>query len=333
MGRLFLGVVIGEPRSHRLERARFAPPAFVGVDLRTARRHLPTTVGEVALGRDPVVIEGSVVVLEERDRHLGAVAGTDDRLVGFLGQASGRVQSVDAGAAPLIGVDERLAAVDDADARDAVEVVSLVFRRGDDVLGVESVAVLGFDREAVVGRRDARDRPPTPFAAGLLGALAHQLQQEAGVDAGRKAGDVLEVGVPPEDGVARVDDERLQPVSRGEGGRREAGDPAADDDDVDVAVVFEDLEPGDPRYTDVLFGLGADLAIALGTDDVDVVDLRRASPALVRVAFADGTVLVGDDRDVRELRERLLASADEDESRSPAERFDDVLASIDDHLA
>jgi len=112
-----------------------------------------------------------------------------------------------------------------------------------------------------------------------------------------------------------------------------AREEAHESSDVDVAVVFEDLEPGDPRYTDVLFGLGADLAIALGTDDVDVVDLRRASPALVRVAFADGTVLVGDDRDVRELRERLLASADEDESRSPAERFDDVLASIDDHLA
>jgi predicted nucleotidyltransferase len=103
--------------------------------------------------------------------------------------------------------------------------------------------------------------------------------------------------------------------------------------DVDVAVVFEDLEPGDPRYNDALFGLGADLAVALGTDDVDVVDLRRASPALVRTVFAEGTVLVGDEHDVAELRERLLATADEDDPRSPAERFDDVLTAIDDHLA
>jgi len=113
-----------------------------------------------------------------------------------------------------------------------------------------------------------------------------------------------------------------------------ARDEAHESSDVDVAVVFEDLEPGDSSYTDVLFGLGADLAVAFDTDDIDVVDLRRASSALVRAAFTDDTVLVGDDRDVRELRERLLpGSEDDDETRSPAERFDDVLASIDDHVA
>lgn len=104
--------------------------------------------------------------------------------------------------------------------------------------------------------------------------------------------------------------------------------------DVDVAVVFDGLEPGDTEYTDVLFGLGADLSVALGTDDVDVVDLRRASSSLVRAVFDEGTVLVGDESDARELRERLLADAEDGtETRSPADRFDDVLAAIDDHLA
>jgi predicted nucleotidyltransferase len=102
--------------------------------------------------------------------------------------------------------------------------------------------------------------------------------------------------------------------------------------DVDVAVVFDGLEPGDPGYNDVLFDLGADLAVELGTDDVDVVDLRRAPASLVRTVFEDGTVLVGDEDDVRSLQDELFTGSD-DETRPPADRFDAVLAAIDDHLA
>lgn len=114
-------------------------------------------------------------------------------------------------------------------------------------------------------------------------------------------------------------------------GSRARGD-AHERSDVDVAVAFDGLEPGEPGYNDALFGLGADLATALGTDDVDVVDLRRASPGLVRTVVDQGELLVGTGRDLRELRERL-PDDEADEERSPAERFDDVLAAIDDHLA
>jgi predicted nucleotidyltransferase len=102
--------------------------------------------------------------------------------------------------------------------------------------------------------------------------------------------------------------------------------------DVDVAVVFEDTAPGDPDHMSARLALGADLVLALGTDDVDVVDLQSASPGLVRAVFRDGDHLVGSDEEARRLRERLLTDAGED-PRSPGERFDDALAAVDDHFA
>jgi predicted nucleotidyltransferase len=102
--------------------------------------------------------------------------------------------------------------------------------------------------------------------------------------------------------------------------------------DIDIAVAFEDLEPGDSGYLNARLQLGADLALALGTDDVDVVSLHSAPPALLRAIFRDGKQVVGTDKAASHLRETLLDDATEDR-RSPAERFDDALASIDDHLA
>ena len=99
--------------------------------------------------------------------------------------------------------------------------------------------------------------------------------------------------------------------------------------DVDVAVVFEG---GEGSHLERRLALGADLALALGTDDIDVVDLRRASPSLVRAVFRDGDRLVGTEAEASQLREALLADEDDD-PRSPAERFDEALAAIDDHLA
>ena len=110
-------------------------------------------------------------------------------------------------------------------------------------------------------------------------------------------------------------------------GSRARGE-AHDSSDVDVAVAFE---AGASGTLDARLSLGADLALALGTDDVDVIDLRTTSPTLVRAVFRDGDRLVGTEAEVRRLRDALLEDTDE-ESRSPAERFDDALAAIDDHL-
>lgn len=102
-----------------------------------------------------------------------------------------------------------------------------------------------------------------------------------------------------------------------------------DRSDVDVAVAFEEETAG---HFEARLTLGSDLALTLGTDDVDAVDLRRASPSLVRAVFRDGDLLVGTEAEAKQLKTALLEDVPDDE-RSPADRFDDALASIDDHLA
>ena len=67
------------------------------------------------------MVERPVFVFEERHGDFGTMAGTDDGLVGFLGEPPGSVQSLDASAAALVDVDERLPAVDDPDAVDVDE--------------------------------------------------------------------------------------------------------------------------------------------------------------------------------------------------------------------
>lgn len=114
-------------------------------------------------------------------------------------------------------------------------------------------------------------------------------------------------------------------------GSRARGDPDVGSD-VDVAIAFEDVEPGDPGYNEALFGASADLSEALATDDVDVVDVRQAPPELARTIFEEGTVVVGTNDGVEAVRNAVVA-ASAAETRSPAERFDDVLAAMDDHLA
>lgn len=102
--------------------------------------------------------------------------------------------------------------------------------------------------------------------------------------------------------------------------------------DVDVAVVFADSESTEATHIDARLALGADLALAVGTDDIDVIDLTTASPSLVRAALRDGERLVGSEADIERLHETLRTDAESDQ-RSPAERFDDALRAIDDHLA
>jgi hypothetical protein len=105
------------------------------------------------------VVERPVVVLEDRHADLRAVAGTDRRLVGFLGKPAGRVEAVDTRAPALVCVDVSFPAVDDPDAVDRLEVADRVLRRGDDVLRPVAFADIGLDGEPVVGHLDPRDRP------------------------------------------------------------------------------------------------------------------------------------------------------------------------------
>ncbi len=122
------------------------------------------------------------------------------------------------------------------------------------------------------------------------------------------------------------------PVSVGFIFGSQARGEAHDQSDIDVAVAFEDTDPGEPGHMDARLALGSDLALALGTDDVDVVDLQSASPSLVRAVFREGDRLIGSKDDARRLRKVLLDDVEID-NRSPAERFDEALTAIDDHLA
>jgi predicted nucleotidyltransferase len=101
--------------------------------------------------------------------------------------------------------------------------------------------------------------------------------------------------------------------------------------DVDIAVEFEGLRPADDEYNETFFGLGADLSEALGTDDVDLLDVHRLSAPLARSVFDEGVLLVGEHARITALRQQSIG--DERDERSPRERFDDSLRRIDEHFA
>lgn len=76
-------------------------------------------------------------------------------------------------------------------------------------------------------------------------------------------------------------------------------DEATDHSDIDLAIAFESLSPGDEDYNDVYFRLRSDLADV--SEDVDVVDVRSMSPSFARVVFDDGIVLLGSEDERAEL--------------------------------
>jgi predicted nucleotidyltransferase len=100
--------------------------------------------------------------------------------------------------------------------------------------------------------------------------------------------------------------------------------------DVDIAVEFDGIRPDDDEYNETLFGLVAELSRTLDTDDVDVVDIHTLGPDVASAVFENGTVLLGDEARFQELGEELTRGRDD---QPPAERFDDALAKIDEHLA
>jgi predicted nucleotidyltransferase len=110
----------------------------------------------------------------------------------------------------------------------------------------------------------------------------------------------------------------------------QATDTSTSRSDIDIAITFETTRSGDPSYNEAFLGLSADLSDALGTDDVDLVDLHSMSSPLVEAVFEHGVLLVGTEETATELRQQLTDSSATD--HSPRDRLDTALARIDEHL-
>ena len=91
MRHLVVWMRFGEPVAHHGQRGIFALASLRLVDLFTAGWEVAPAVSEVALGGDLVVVERPVGVFKDRHADLRAVASTDDRLVGLLGESPRRV--------------------------------------------------------------------------------------------------------------------------------------------------------------------------------------------------------------------------------------------------
>jgi predicted nucleotidyltransferase len=96
--------------------------------------------------------------------------------------------------------------------------------------------------------------------------------------------------------------------------------------DVDIAVEFN--ESVDDRFRARLT-LGADLARALGTDDVDVVDLDDVRLTVGYSALDRGQVLVGDPDHAETLAAAFEREQEASTPRERRERFDETLARLE----
>ncbi len=96
--------------------------------------------------------------------------------------------------------------------------------------------------------------------------------------------------------------------------------------DVDVAVEFEPTV--EDRFRAHL-DLGTALALELGTDDVDVVDLETVRPAIGYAALAEGRLLVGDADRLEELASQFDQERERPTRRDRRERFDGALERLE----
>lgn len=99
--------------------------------------------------------------------------------------------------------------------------------------------------------------------------------------------------------------------------------------DVDIAVAFDaDLSPEERLRRRI--ELTADLASALGIDDVDVADLDSINPAVGQSVLGDGIVLVDDGcADEYEAQFTSAARNDADTHEERMQRFDEVLRRLE----
>jgi len=98
--------------------------------------------------------------------------------------------------------------------------------------------------------------------------------------------------------------------------------------DVDVAVAF-DASLSDDQRSRARIDLVVDLTRALGTDDVDVVDLDAVRPAVGAGALEDGIVLVGDPEEAERRRAEFEHRTTERTHEERMRRFDELLARME----
>lgn len=101
--------------------------------------------------------------------------------------------------------------------------------------------------------------------------------------------------------------------------------------DVDIAVEFEDAVE-DPA--DAVLPLLADLASALGRNDVDLSLVDDLNPRVGLAAFRDGVLLVGTRERMAVHRERFERAVADLERSEPSlrDRFDAVIENVDEAL-
>lgn len=98
--------------------------------------------------------------------------------------------------------------------------------------------------------------------------------------------------------------------------------------DVDVAVAF-DSTVSDEQRPRARIELIVDLTRALGTEDVDVVDLDAVRPKIGKAALEDGLVLVGDPGEAERRRAAFETRTTERTHEERMQRFDELLGRME----
>jgi predicted nucleotidyltransferase len=104
-----------------------------------------------------------------------------------------------------------------------------------------------------------------------------------------------------------------------------ARDTANERSDIDVAIEFERLRPGDTGYSDAYLRLLSEVDTAVSAD-VDLVDVHTMGPRFAKAVFDTGQILVGSEERRDELERELageLLSIEE-----ARERVSDAVARL-----
>lgn len=119
-----------------------------------------------------------------------------------------------------------------------------------------------------------------------------------------------------------------QPIQLGVLFGSHARGTSASHSDIDVAVAFDPML-SDEKRSRARIDLVVELSRALGTDDIDVVDLDTVRPAVGASALADPIVLVGDAEEAERRRQACEHRTTERTHEERMQRFDELLARME----